>query len=60
MSDMKQRYEAIRDRINEIDRKTKIENLSKEDKTKLLNEAVECVISIGKIALEKLDRGDVV
>lgn len=55
---MKQRFEAIQDRIHEIDRKTKIENLSKEDKIKLLNEAVECAVSIGDIALEKMKRGD--
>jgi hypothetical protein len=59
MSDMKQRYDAVRDRINEIDRRIKTENLSKEDKAKLLNETIQCAISISNIALEKMERGDI-
>lgn len=60
MSDMKQRYDAIRDRIVELDCKVRTGNLTKEEKTKLLNEAVQCAISIGNIALEKMEHEDIV
>jgi hypothetical protein len=60
MSEMRQRFDAIRDRVNELDRKVKTEQLSKEEKTKMLNEAVQLAISIGNIALEKMERGDTV
>lgn len=54
MSELKQRFDAIQDRVNEIEKKVRAGGLSKEEKKTLINETVQCMIAVGHIALEKM------
>jgi hypothetical protein len=50
---------AIKDRVNEIEIKVKNNDLSLSEREDIINELCQIGISLGKIALEKIKRGDV-
>lgn len=57
--ELQARYEAVKDRIAAIEAEVKAKVKPPiERRMELLQEAVECAITLGNIALAKLARGD--
>lgn len=55
MSQLLQRFDAVKDRIKVLDARARAPDLSRDEKLSLIHDLVQCGISIGEIALEKME-----